>query len=90
MDSHIRWYKNPARGHKVGKTPSGREKRATYSPYKEKTIVVQNYQKILGKSNISKEKEEKGRNTCGCWDEERMHITGRRTIERRAAASVKT
>ena len=33
------------------KTPSGRKERTTYSPYKEKTEIVQ---KILGKSGISK------------------------------------
>ena len=78
------------------KKPSGRGKlRTTYSPYKEKTAMVQ---KILGKSDISKEK--KGRNKkrkkqnrkrthtvlCNCvWLSGRMQ---RRTTER-TVASVK-
>ena len=45
--SHKLHVKNPARGHKVEKTPSGRKKR-TYSVYKEKTATV------FGKSDTSK------------------------------------
>ena len=48
--SHKPDVKNPARGHKVEKTPSGRKERTTYSPYKEKAEMVQ---KILGKSDTS-------------------------------------
>ena len=45
--------KNRARGHKVENTISRRRsKRTTYSPYKEKTAMVQ---RILGKSDISRE-----------------------------------
>ena len=79
------------------KTPSGREKRTTHSPYKEKTVKVPKYS---GKSSMSKETK-KGRHTKkgktktkkdvdggNCvWLSGRMHIEERRTIERRAAAS---
>ena len=68
--------KNPARGHKVKKTPFGRKEHTTYSPYEEKAKMVQ---KKLGKSGISKKKKK------------RLVAIGapayRRTVERRAAAT---
>ena len=75
--------KNLARGHKVEKHhPKERKKRTTYSPYKEETAMVQT---IIGKSDIFKEIKGK---------KEKTHVavrapTYRRTIERRAAASMK-
>ena len=51
------------RGHKVEKTSPGREKRATYAPYKEKTV-----QKYSEKVTFPKKqhKKEKGKTTVLC------------------------
>ena len=66
-----------------GKTPFGRGKRTTFSPYKDKTAMVQ---KILGKTtSISKE-------TKGKKEETRVAVGApayRRAMERRTAASMK-
>ena len=49
------------------KVPSGRGKRTTYTPYKEKTVTMQKYSKKRHlQRNSTTKKEKKGENTCGC------------------------
>ena len=42
----------------------GKGKRATYSPYKEKTVMVKKYTRK--KRHLQEKEKKKGRNTCGC------------------------
>ena len=77
--------------HKVEKTPSAKVERTTYSPYnKEKTVMV--HKNTRNNKKKGRNKNEKGRRQLlgNCvWLSGRMHIEEQRTIERRAAASVK-
>ena len=56
----------------------------TYSPYKEKTVMAQK-----NSEKATSPKKKKGEKKQHVWLSGRMHIEERRTIEPRAAASVK-
>ena len=59
------------------KTPTEREKRTTYFPYKDKTVMVP---KILGKRDISKEIK-KGRNKKREKEKEKKEETKRKRAQ---------